>query len=149
MWQERQNEVGPEDFEFSEIVRLARATMPCATCHGVLVLAQRLDRYRNNPPPDEQPEEIIDLSLSVGPFEENGALEVAMEEINQGLQTGVSRSPGRAKEKPVQKDVLRKVNKTVNAKRNEIRGRLGPGVAQSIYPEAKKKAKPRVVIQID
>ena len=148
-WQERQDEVGPEDFEFSEIVRLARATMPCATCDGVLVLAQRLDRDRNNPPPDKQPGEIIDLSLSGGPFEENGALEVAMEEVNQGLQTGVSRSPGSAKERPVQKDVLRKVNKTVSTKRNEIRGRLGPGVAQSIYPEAKKMAKPRVVIKID
>lgn len=148
-WLERQNEIGPEDFEFSEMVRVARTIMPCATCDGVLVLAQRLDRERNNPPPDEQPGEILDLFLSGGPFEENGALEAAMEETNPGLQTGVSRSTEGAKERPVQKDVLRKVNKTASTKRNDIRGRLGPGVANSIYPEAKKKTKPRVVIQID
>ena len=153
-WQKRQDEVTPEDFMFPEMVRLARAKMPFATCDEVLVLAQRIDRDWDRIITDEQPGEIVfdDLPLSVTCLEENGAMdEVAMEETNQGLQTGVSRSPPRRaeKERPVEKDVLRKVHKTVSTKRNDIRGRLGPGVANSIYPEAKGKSKPRVVIQIE
>jgi hypothetical protein len=151
-WQKRQDDVTPEDFMFSEMVRLARAKMPFATCDEVLVLAQRIDRDWDRIITDDQPGEIgfDDLPLSVTCLEENGAMEVAMEETNQGLQTGVSRSPPRReKERPVEKDVLRKVRKTVDTKRNDIRGRLGPGVANSIYPEAKGKSKPRVVIQIE
>lgn len=161
-WLERQSETAPEDYWFSEMVRLARAKMPFATCEEVLVLAQRIDREWDRILTDTQPGEgtaanaIVadaDLLLSVSTSEENdGALEVAMEETtNQGLPTGVSRSPPpqRAKEKPVEKDVLRKVHKTIGTKRNDLKGRFGPGVAQSIYPEAKGKSKPRVVIQID
>jgi len=151
--QARQRDVTPADLfpMFPEMVRLARAKMPFASCDAVLILAQRIDRDWGRILTDEQPGEVVDLPSSVNVLEETGAMEVAMEEPNQGLQAGVSRSPPRrTKEKPAQKDVLRKVHKTVSTKRNDIRGRLGPGVANSIYPEAKGKSKkPRVVIQID